>query len=183
MSRRKGRIPEFSFWTWDGGSLLGWGDTYQGVLGSRDIQSSHPQHSDSDYWYSCSSIWKEDCPPGSQCILRPPLSDLPTAHQQAAALRVLSLSTAKHLPFNQVTLGKTWDAISAEVCWRCSSTAASRASSICKHRCAGRRCWQTWRVAATGQAGHAGGLRLPIGSSGCADVSTLCGSAQPDRPA
>lgn len=48
-----------------------------------------PQCSDRDCWYSCSSIWKEYCPSGSQCIPRPSLSDLP-AHEQAVTLLVLS---------------------------------------------------------------------------------------------
>lgn len=69
-------------------------------LGHRDTQSCQPQHS---------SIWKEDCCPGSQCIPKPSSSDLP--HHRSGRL-----PKAKVLPFNQVPLEKSRDMISAEVC-------------------------------------------------------------------
>lgn len=114
-------------------------------LGHRDTQPCQAQHS---------SIWKENYSPGSQCIPKPSPSDLP--HHRSGSDNSGCLPKPKDLPFNQVTLEKTRDIISAEVCV-CGAApqqhhvlAASASTSVLL------RDTGSPGVAPTGQAGHTG---------------------------
>lgn len=131
--------------------------------GHRDTQPCQPQHS---------SIWKKDYSPGSQGIPKPPPSDLP--HHRPGSSNSGFLPKAKDLAFNQATLGKTRDMISAEVCV-CGAApqqhhvpVASASTGVLLRDTGSPGVWLPRGRLATQRE-----LQLQIGISGCADVSLL----------